>query len=156
MESKKEWSDTDTKSIEDHFDKIVESFRINHVALREREEHARQAVARRAHMASRRKMAEQRTKRESDRLAFLQGIADARREADDLRDTISNVPNCEELPADYRRMLEWAQERLMQLEQQTRVETIQTSLEAKQLFADPDPLHDPEGDPPPKMNYWDD
>ncbi|MNE93539.1 hypothetical protein D3C80_1914010 [compost metagenome] len=53
-------------------------------------------------------------------------------------------------------MLEWAQERLMQLEQQTRVETIQTSLEAKQLFADPDPLHDPEGDPPPKMNYWDD
>ncbi|XOK13957.1 hypothetical protein ACI6PO_19280 [Agrobacterium tumefaciens] len=52
---KKEWSDTDTKSIEDHFDKIVESFRINHVALREREEHARQAVARRAHMASRRK-----------------------------------------------------------------------------------------------------
>jgi len=101
-------------------------------------------------------MAEQRTKRESDRLAFLQSIADARREADDLRETISTIPYCEDLPADYRRMLEWAQKRLMQLEEQTRVEAIQTSLEAKLLFADPDPLYDPEGDPPVKVNYWDD
>lgn len=153
---KREWIDTDAKPIEDHLEKMVESFRLNHVAEMEREENARQAAARRAYMASRRKMAEQRTKRESDRLAFLQGIADARREADDLRYTIANVPDCEELPADYRRMLKWADERLMRLEEQTSVQTIQASLEAKQLFADPDPLHDPEGDPPPKMSYWDD
>ncbi|WP_312938753.1 hypothetical protein [Agrobacterium pusense] len=153
---KKEWIDRDSGSIEDHLDKIVESFRLNHVAEREYEERSRQEAARRAHMASRRKMAEQRTKRESDRLAFLQSIADARREADDLRETISTIPYCEDLPADYRRMLEWAQKRLMQLEEQTRVEAIQTSLEAKLLFADPDPLYDPEGDPPVKVNYWDD
>ncbi|WP_332304723.1 hypothetical protein [Rhizobium sp. GR12] len=153
---KTEWYDTETKTIEDHFTKIVENFRIAHVAARENEERNRQEAARRAHMASRRKMAEQRTKREGDRLTFLQGIADARREADDLRDTISTIPYCEDLPADYRRMLEWAQKRLMQLEEQTRVEAIQTSLDAKQLFADPDPLHDPEGDPPVKVNYWDD
>ncbi|CVI58722.1 hypothetical protein ACQZ5N_23900 [Agrobacterium sp. 22-221-1] len=153
---KREWIDTDAKPIEDHLEKMVESFRLNHVAEMEREESTRQAAARRAYMASRRKMAEQRTKRESDRLAFLQGIADARREADDLRYTIANVPDCEELPADYRRMLKWADERLMRLEEQTSVQTIQASLEAKQLFANPDPLHDPEGDPPPKMSYWDD
>lgn len=153
---KTEWCDTEAKTIEDHLVKIVENYRIAHVAARENDERNRQEAARRAHMASRRKMAEQRTNRESDRLSFLHSIANARREAEDLRDTISIVPNCEELPADYRRMLEWAQERLMQLEEQTRVETIQTSLEAKQLFADPDPLYDPEGDPPVKVNYWDD
>ncbi|AYM06225.1 hypothetical protein [Agrobacterium tumefaciens] len=153
---KTEWCDTETKTIEDHLSRIVENYRIAHVAARENDERNRQEAARRAHMASRRKMAEQRAKRESDRLSFLQSIANARREADDLRDTISIVPYSEELPADYRRMLEWARKRLMQLEEQTRVEAIQTSLEAKLLFADPDPLHDPEGDPPPKVNYWDD
>ncbi|MCJ2876700.1 UNVERIFIED_ORG: hypothetical protein QE446_000967 [Rhizobium sp. SORGH_AS260] len=153
---KTEWCDTDAKTIEAHLAKIVENYRIAHVAARENDERNRQEAARRAHMASRRKMAEQRAKRESDRLSFLQSIANARREADDLRDTISSVPYCEDLPADYRRMLEWARKRLMQLEEQTRVEAIQTSLEAKLLFADPDPLHDPEGDPPSKLNYWDD
>lgn len=153
---KTEWCDTETKTIEDHLTKIVENFRIAHVAARENEERNRQEATRRAHMVSRRKKAEQRAKREGDRLTFLQGIADARREADDLRDTISIIPYSEDLPADYRRMLEWAQKRLMQLEEQTRVETIQTSLEGKLLFADPDPLYDPEGDPPVKVNYWDD
>ncbi|NTZ90489.1 hypothetical protein [Agrobacterium tumefaciens] len=153
---KTEWCDTETQTIEGHLSKIVDNYRIAHVAARENDERNRQEAARRAHMASRRKMAEQRAKRESDRLSFLQSIANARREADDLRDTISIVPYCEDLPADYRRMLEWARKRLMQLEEQTRVEAIQTSLEAMLLFANPDPLHDPEGEPPPKLNYWDD
>ncbi len=153
---KREWTDSDAKPIEDHLEKMVESFRLNHVAEMEREESARKAAVRRAHMVSRRKMAEERAKRESDRLVFLQGIAGARREANDLRDTISTIPYSEDLPADYLRMLAWAQKRLMRLEEQTRIEAIQTSLEAKQLFTDPDPLYDPEGDPPPKMSYWDD
>jgi hypothetical protein len=152
---KKEWIDTDAKSVEDHIDKIVDSFRINHVAEREHDERSRQEAERRAHMASRRKMAEQRTKREDDRLAYLRWIADARREADDLRDTLAAVPTSEDVPGDYRRMLEWAQHRLKHLEEQTSVDKIQATLETKELFADPDPLHDPEGDPPPKLNYWD-
>jgi hypothetical protein len=153
---KTEWCDTEAKTIEDHLSKIVENYRIAHVAARENDERNRQEAARRAHMASRRKMAEQREKREGDRLAFLQGIADARREADDLRDTLATVSTSEDVPGDYRRMLEWAQQRLKHIEEQTSVETIQASLETKQLFADPDPLYDPEGDPPVKVNYWDD
>lgn len=153
---KTEGCDTDAKTIEDHLAKIVENYRIAHVAARENDERNRQEAARRAHMVSRRKMAEQRTKPESDRLSFLQSIANARCEADDLRDTVSAFPNCEGRPADYRRMLEWARTRLMQLDEQTSVEATQGSLEARLLFADPDPLHDPEGEPPPKVNYWDD
>ncbi|WP_421413110.1 hypothetical protein [Agrobacterium tumefaciens] len=152
---KKEWIDTDVKSVEDHLDKIVESFRINHVAEREHEERNRQIAERRAKMAARRKMLEQRIKREEDRLTYLRWIADARREADNLRTTIALASPDEEVTGEYRRMIEWATLRLRHLEEQSSIAAIQATLAEKGLFAFPDPLHDPEGDPPPKQSSWD-
>ncbi|WP_413710640.1 hypothetical protein [Rhizobium sp. Rhizsp82] len=152
---KKQWADTDTKQIEDSIDKVVESFPINHVAERERDERNRREAAAAAHMANRREMAELRHKREEKRLAYLRWIADARREVADLRATIALVPQEDEIPRDYARMIAWAQVRLASLEALTTVAQIQSTLMEKELFADPDPLHDPEGDPPAKANYWD-
>jgi hypothetical protein len=153
---KKRWTDTDSRKIEEELDRIVYSFRVNHEVARQRAEEKRQEQARRAHMAMRRKMAELRVKREEDRLAYLRWIADARREADDLRATIALVSRDSGPRDDYKRMIEWAGIRLASLEEQTTAERIQSELEEQKLFADPDPLHDPEGEPPAKANSWDD
>ncbi|MCZ4090605.1 hypothetical protein [Sinorhizobium psoraleae] len=107
-------------------------------------------------MAHRRELSDSRKKREEDRLAFLRWIADARREADDLRATIAIVPQNGDLPPDYQRMIAWARHRLAELEGQIAIERIQATLVERQLYREPDPLFDPEGDPPPKKNYWDD
>ncbi|WP_284775881.1 hypothetical protein [Agrobacterium sp. lyk4-40-TYG-31] len=153
---KKEWIDTDTRSLECHIEKIVESFRANHIAEKEWVEQSRRSQERRVHLAMRRKMSKQRAEREEERLGYLQKIADARREAADLRATISLASPDGDVSDDYSRMIEWAQQRLASLEKQTSVDAIQAELNAKQLFTFPDPLYDPEGDPPEKQNYWED
>jgi hypothetical protein len=111
---------------------------------------------RRQQMQHRRHLAEQRADREKKRLAQLEWIANIRREVDDLRATIGAVPQEANLPPDYRRMIEWAESRLSDLEAQTTVDRIQATLVELEMFADPDPLFDPDGDPPPRVNYWDD
>lgn len=153
---KSEWNDTEARSIEDCVDKIAECVRLNHIANKEWEINARKAERRRAHLAMRRKLAEQRRERENARLEFLREIAEARREADELRATIGLASPRGEVSDDYRKMMEWAQLRLADLERRTTADAIQTGLTERQLFAVPDPLADPEGDPPEKKNFWDD
>ncbi len=152
----KNWSDNDSRKIEEVIPQIVDSFRIQYVAERESNEQQRWQAERRAHLARRREMAALRGKREEDRLEFLRWIADTRREAEDLRTTIAFVGRATELPPDYHRMVEWARGRLAELEAQTTVERIQATLADRQLYTDPDHLFDPEGEPPPKKNSWDD
>lgn len=89
------------------------------------------------------------------RARYLDWIAKTRREVDDLRATIDAVPREVDLPPDYQRMIAWAEWRLANLEAQTTVEQIQATLVERGLYADPDPLYDPEGDPLPEVNYWD-
>ncbi len=155
-ETPKNWADSDRRKIEEAVPQMVEGFRIQSVAEREWNEQRRRQAERRAHLARRREMAALRVKREEDRLEFLRWIADATREAEDLRTTIASVAGAAELPPDYQRMVAWARGRLAELEAQTSVEQIQTTLVDRQLYTDPDHLFDPEGEPAPKTNYWDD
>ncbi|WP_158704423.1 hypothetical protein [Rhizobium sp. NXC24] len=152
----KNWADSDTRKIEQSLPKIVESFRINFVAEKERDEKRRREEELRAHTARRRQLASLREKREGERLEFLRWIADARREVDDLQETIAKVPKTGDLPPDYQRMISWAETRLAALEAETSAERIQATLVERKLYPEPDDLFDPEGDPPPKTNYWDD
>jgi len=152
----KQWSDKDESKIENLIPKIVESFRINHVAERKRDEQRQQEADRRAHLAHRRRLVELRGNREGERLAFLRGIADARREVDDLRATISAVPQGGNLPPEYERMIDWAKVRLARLEAETTIDKIQSTLVERKLYPEPDDLFDSEGDPAPKVNSWDD
>lgn len=149
--TKKKWIDIDNRRIEEALNQIVDSFLINHVVEGEREANQ----ARRAHLARRRQLVELRIKREDDRLSFLRWIAEARGEANDLRATIAAIPTSGELPPDYARMIAWAEKRLRELEEQTAIERIQAILVERSLYSDPDHLFDPEGDPPPKQNHWD-
>jgi hypothetical protein len=152
----KNWTDTDQRRLEELVPQIVESFRINHIANGESDKRRRHAEELRLRMRHRRQLVELRQKREDDRLSFLKWIADARREVDDLRATISAVPQYGEIPADYARMIVWATQRLADLENKTTVERIQERLVELELYAEPDPFFDPEGDPAPKVNSWDD
>jgi hypothetical protein len=153
---RKSWVDTEARKIETELTKVIESYRINIILQAEKDRKQREVDERRHHLAQRRELVQKRAKREEDRLAYLQWIADARREANDLRATIALVPQTQSPTGDYERMMEWARVRLEMLEAQTTVGRIQSDLEERQLYPDPDPLHDPEGEPPPKVNYWDD
>ncbi len=150
------WGDGSSQTIESLVDSIVEGVRLHLAVQKERREKELAEQQRRAKLAHRREMVALRAKREEDRLAYLRWIANVRREADDLRETIAAVPQGEDLPPDYQRMIAWAQDRLAELEGQTAVEQIQSALVEQKLYTDPDHLFDPEGDPPPKKNYWDD
>ena len=153
---KKNWQDTDGQEIEASIDQMIDSFLLHHVAEKKRDEERRIEDQRRALLAHRRDLAARRTEREKARLAFFGWIADARREADDLKATIALVPQDKEFPPDYVRMISWAENRLAELVRLTTVSRIQDLIIEKELFPDPDDLHDPNGDPPPKKNHWDD
>ncbi|MDX0488367.1 hypothetical protein GOC76_30055 [Sinorhizobium medicae] len=56
--------------------------------------------------------------------------------------------------SDYQRMIARARNRLAELEDETAIERIQATLVERQLYPEPDPLFDPEGDP--KKELWDD
>lgn len=154
--SKKDWSDTESRKIEEALPQVIDSFLINQVAEERWEKDRRINEERRAQLLHRRELAAHRIKREQDRLEFLHWIAKARREVEDLRITVGLVPTEQNLQPEYQRMIAWATDRLSMLEEVTSVERIQQALVEKKLYEDPDPLYDPEGVPPPKVNYWDD
>ena len=152
---RKSWSDGKTQAVENMLDAFIDGIKLIISAEVERDRLYAEKQRRRQVMRHRRQLAEQRVKREEKRLAYLDWIAKTRREVDDLRATIDAVPREVDLPPDYQRMIAWAECRLANLEAQTTVEQIQDTLVERGLYADPDPLYDPEGDPPPEVNYWD-
>lgn len=153
---RKNWIDSDAKPIEHCVGAIVESYRVNLIVQKERDDKNREDARRRANLAHRRDLAEKRKAREQCRHEFLTSLAQARAEVADLKLTVSAIPLSEALPPEYKRMIAWAEDRLAALEAQTSIEYLQKSLVEQNLYPDPDDLFDPEGDPPPKKNYWDD
>ncbi|THK35669.1 hypothetical protein EHS39_23905 [Ensifer sp. MPMI2T] len=153
---RKNWVDSDGKTIEDCIDSIVENYRVNLLVQKEHDDKNRGEAKRREYLAHRRDLAEKRRLREEHRHEFLTSLARARREVDELKLTISAIPTNERLPLEYDRMLVWAKERLAALEARTTIECLQEALVEQNLFPEPDDLFDPEGEPPPKRNYWDD
>ncbi|MFN7023697.1 MAG: hypothetical protein ACK4QP_04115 [Pseudorhizobium sp.] len=152
---RKSWSDGKTQSVEGMLEAIVDGLRLIITASQERDRIAAEQSRRRQALQNRRQLATQREEREKKRLSYLRWVADTRREVDDLRATIAAVPLDGEMPPDYSRMIRWAKQRLELLESQTAIERIQAALVKDQLYPEPDPLHDPEGEPPPKQNHWD-
>lgn len=151
-----EWADTEKHQIEEAVPKMVDSILVGHVVGKAAQEQRAVEAARRAHIARRRELAALRAKRERGRHDFLESLTSMRREIADLRETMSLMPVPDDMPPEYRQMMGWTKSRLSDLEAQTTIERIQSSLVELQLFPVPDNLHDPEGDPPPKQNFWDD
>lgn len=152
---RKSWSDGKSQSVENMLDAFLDGIKLIISAEAERRRIYAEKERQRQALQHRRHLAEQRVDREKNRLTYLDWIAQTRREVDSLRATINAVPMNAHLPPDYQRMIQWAGSRLSELEEQTTVERIQATLVERELYADPDPLFDPEGEPPPKVNYWD-
>lgn len=150
---RKSWSDGKSQTIESSLDHFVAGMRAIIVAnAEEARKRAEQELRRQEHLR-RREQSRLRAEREGKRLAYLQEVASARREAADMRLTIEAMPTLENPPPDYARMVAWAKRRLTELEARTTVETIQTTLKARELFPDPDTLLSPDGEPPPASDY---
>jgi len=144
--SRKKFADTDTKTVEDDLDRIVESFRLNIVAEVERDEKQRENDRRSAKLARRRELASLRTKREEERLKFLRDVMDVRKELEELRAMVSALESSSiDLP-EMDRMLSWARTRLGTLEAGISAESLNAALIDKKLFTEPDELDDSEGE----------
>jgi hypothetical protein len=153
---RKSWSDGRSQAVEGCLEAFVAGMRTIIVAEAEQKRVAEERERARQAMWRRRELARLRAEREDKRSVYLEEIAAARRKVADLQTTIDAIPQADNLPADYARMIGWAKERLTELEARTTVEAIQATLQEKNLFPEPDELLDPEGDPPPRQNYWDD
>jgi hypothetical protein len=137
------------------FPRSSKSCRINLDVQKAYDEKERAERLQREHLAHRRDLAEKRAAREEARLEFLRSIAADRREVEDLKLTIDAVPRSDSQKHEYECMLIWATARLAALQERTSVESLQQALIDQSLFPEPDDLHDPEGEPPPKKGYWD-
>lgn len=153
---RKSWSDGKSQTVERCLVDFVVGMRTIISARAEEERKIAERERIRQAMRRRRELAHLRSEREDKRSAYLEEIALARRKVADLQVTIAAIPQTEELPPEYGRMIAWAKERLADLEARTTIEAVQEALREQNLFPEFDELFDPEGDPPPKQNYWDD
>jgi hypothetical protein len=155
--ARKRWADGKTQSIESMLDSICDGVLFHLAYGKARREEREEQERRRRHLAHRRELHQKRQQRESKRLSFLRALAKHQREAKDLKATIE-IAAAALNAADpvLSRMIAWATERLHYLEIQNDPETLARNLAQQNLFPEADDLHDPEGDPPAKRNYWDD
>lgn len=155
-EGKRVWIDADHKKVEDSLPQIVERLHSGWESANAENERRLAAEKRRAHLTRRRELASQRDIREKQRSSYFRSIEDAKREAKEIRSAIEDIVLGDTQRPETLRMVEWAKARLARLEEELTAEGIQSYLVEHGLFPDPDPLHDPEGDPPAKVNSWDD
>lgn len=154
--ARKKWSDGKHQTLESMLDGIADGLLFHLAFDKARREEREENERRRKHMALRRELYNKRQEREAKRIKFIADLTAYHNEATQLRTTIANASsNLERAELEYRRMIDWAQKRLAQLEAQNELATLTSHLRAENLFPDDDPLFDPEGDPPPKQNYWD-
>lgn len=154
--ARKRWSDGRTQSLESMLESIADGI-LYHVHFdRARREEREADERRRKHLAYRRDLQERRLKRETKRQEFLQRLADDQREAIELRKTIEGASKVlSDAGPEYRGMIDWARRRLQILESRNELEVLSGMLKEQNLFPESDDLFDPEGEPPPKTNYWD-
>lgn len=153
---RKSWSDGKSQTVERCLLDFVVGMKTIIAAIGEEKRKAAERARNREEMQHRRELARLRSERENKRSTFLEEIAASRRKVADMQLTIDAIPKAGHLPAEYERMIGWAKKRLAELEAQTTIEAIQGVLVGNELFPEPDSLFDPEGEPPPKQNYWDD
>lgn len=85
----------------------------------------------------------------------MRELVDLRREANDIRTWLDDLPVDIRANANgnLRRMIDWAEARLADLEVKSTVGAAQAKLDGMDLFPEFDALEDPEGEPPPPGLY---
>lgn len=147
--ARKKWSDGKRQTLEGVLESIADGVLYHLHFDKARREKREEDERRWQHMARRRELQKQRAEREQKRIRFLAELAAYQREAADLKVTIANAAKViAEANPEYRRMIEWAEERLAHLEAQNALGPLAANLKSQNLFPENDELYDPEGDPP--------
>jgi hypothetical protein len=154
---RRKWADGKTQSLESLLDDIVVGIDVV-LSVRKTDREAREERERqRNHLAQRRELARQRSKREDDRTAYLNSILELHTEIDGLKDWLSRL-EFKQAPAtsnaDFLRLVDWARSRVGRLEATLSPTHIDQDLREKRLFPETDDLHDPAGEPPVQAQYW--
>jgi len=150
------WADGKTQTVESLLDDIVVGLQtllaVRKAQREENEERSRQWEE----QARRRALAQQRSKREEKRIAYLGSILALQDEAHRLNQWLACLNEASEpVPGDnLDRMIRWARQRLKTLEGTLAPENIDRDLQKKELFPEVDELHDPEGEPPEDSHWW--
>ncbi len=154
--ARKKWSDGKHQSFETLVDSIADGV-LYHLAFRKaRREEREEEERRRRHLAHRRELFKKRHEREDKRIKFLADLAVYQQQAAQLKIILDNASKTGGTTGgEYQRMIDWATNRLADLEARNEVETLTAHLKSENLFPVEDTLFDPEGDPPPKQGYWD-
>ena len=155
--ARKQWKDGRSQTLESMLDNIADGVLFHLSYEKARRERREEEARRRAHLAHRRQLQKQRGEREEARKVFLDNLAEFQRESAQLRAVIAGAAIFQsDAEPEYVRMIRWAEGRLAYLESQNTLDVLTAKLREKNLFPDPDELHDPEGDPSPPRSVWDD
>ncbi len=147
--ARKKWSDGKRQTLEGVLDSIADGV-LYHLHFDKARREKRQEEERRwQHMALRRELHKRRNDREQKRIRFLAELADYQREAANLKVIIASASAVlAQAEPEYRRMIDWAKDRLAHLEDQNALGPLTANLKLQNLFPESDELFDPEGDPP--------
>lgn len=147
---RKTWGDGKTQRVERMVPDIVEGIELYLETIRVRREEREERERQWKILQHRRHLAQARLKREEKRLAHLLHIIELRREARDIRDWISSLPQDASLSVDpdLGRMMQWVGSRLAKIDRQTGLDAARSFAGERDLFPAADELEDPLGDPP--------
>lgn len=150
---RRSWGDGKQQRLEDLVPQIVDGIDAQLVAARHRRDEHERWRREYEELERRRGLYRARKAREQKRLEFLKSLLDAQSELarlDELRRSFGPCPSDAE---DFRRFDAWLQARAHALENRLGATALQDEAKRLELFPDPDPLHDPIGDPP--HSHWD-
>ncbi len=152
---RKTWSDGKTQSVEMLIPDIVDGLELLILHVKARREESEERARKDEILRHRRHLAKLRSDREDARVSLMREPVDLRREANDIRNWLDDMP--EETRANATgnlgRMIDWAEARLADLVSKTTVGAAEAKLEGRELFPENDELEDPQGEPPPPGPY---
>ncbi len=147
---RKTWGDGKTQRVERMVPEIVAGIELILETIRVRREEREERERQWKILQHRRQLAQARIKREETRLSRLRQIIELRREAREIREWISSLPQEDSLSvdSDLGRMLQWVDSRLAEIDRRTGLDAAKSFAGEGDLFPAVDELEDPLGDPP--------
>ncbi len=152
---RKTWADGKTQSVEKLIPDIVDGLELLLLHVKARREESEERARKAGILRHRRHLAKLRSDREEARVSLMRELVDLRREANDIRAWLAELPeDCRaNANGSLERMIVWAEARLDDLVSKTTASAAEAKLDGRDLFPEIDELEDPEGDPPPPSMY---
>ena len=144
---RRKWADGKRQQLESLIDAVAEGIKFHVVYIKEQRLQQIEREKRRLLLVHRRNLQKKRQEREEKRIAFLNDLAEYQKEAARLEGTLSAANELQDKTSEYFRMLNWARDRLADLQLKNTMALMTEAMQKLELFPEVDPLFDPEGDP---------